>query len=97
MSYFAGSVDLVPGSVHAIPEEGLTLGRSTDAGLRIGSSQIARAHAQLRVVDDALEVVDLGSTNGVQVDGQRVVQARLRAGDRFTLAEAFDFEVVTAP
>jgi pSer/pThr/pTyr-binding forkhead associated (FHA) protein len=39
-------------------------------------------------------LVDLGSTNGTQVNGSRVTSMVLKPGDRLTLANRFDFEVV---
>lgn len=68
---------------------GLVLGRSEQADLRIDDPGVSRRHAEVRVVgegpDAGLQVVDLGSTNGVVVDGRRVERAALADGSRVTL------------
>ncbi len=51
---------------------GLVIGRSPTAGLRLDDPSLSRAHCQVDVVPDGVHVVDLGSTNGVSVDGHRV-------------------------
>ena len=46
---------------------------------------VSRRHAELRQEGAAYWIVDLGSTNGLEVNGKRVERARLRDGDRITL------------
>ncbi|HNA98669.1 MAG TPA: DUF3662 and FHA domain-containing protein [Marmoricola sp.] len=63
---------------------GIVIGRGSDVDLRIEDPGVSRRHIQIRVVDsDSGPIVsaeDLGSTNGMLVDGRRVDQARLRDG-----------------
>lgn len=95
LSYFTGaSVDLVSGAEVEIPAEGLIVGRSAGAGLRVASSAVARSHARIWPVPEGLAVEDLGSTNGTFVNESGVRTAVLRAGDRLTFAASFDFAVV---
>jgi pSer/pThr/pTyr-binding forkhead associated (FHA) protein len=95
LAYFTGaSVDLVPGTRIELPSEGLVIGRSADAGLRVASSQVARAHVRVRPTPEGLQIEDLRSTNGTCVNGRSVETALLRAGDRLTLANGFDFDVI---
>ena len=47
---------------------------------------MSRRHARL-LVTDILEVIDLGSSNGIQVQGQQVDRAVLKSGDRFKIGE----------
>ncbi len=62
-------------------ESELLLGR-TDADVTIDDPLISRRHAVVRVVDDALEVEDLGSLNGTWVNGERITEPkRLQSGD----------------
>ena len=56
------------------------IGRGTDSDLRIEDPGISRNHAELRREGGDVTVVDLGSTNGVVVNGRRVQQARLADG-----------------
>jgi DNA-binding NtrC family response regulator len=59
------------------------IGREEECAIRLPGNDVSRRHASLRK-DDAggdVEVVDLGSRNGVHVNGQRVSSAPLRRGD----------------
>jgi pSer/pThr/pTyr-binding forkhead associated (FHA) protein len=70
---------------HPLEPPGIVVGRGTDADLRINDPGVSRRHAEIRV--DAhgrsgidVSVVDLGSTNGMLVNGRRVQQAALEDG-----------------
>ena len=51
----------------------------------LADPNVSRRHVELRRDDNGWQVVDLGSTNGIKVNGQRVNQAALRPGDRITI------------
>lgn len=76
----------VNGMRHALQPPGLVIGRGTDADLRINDPGISRLHAEIRVsgrgTDLSLDIIDLGSTNGIVVNGQRVRHAVLTEGSR---------------
>jgi hypothetical protein len=61
------------------------IGRGAEADLQLTDTGVSRRHAELRPVDDGLEVHDLGSTNGTWLNGRRVQSASLREGDRVTV------------
>ena len=61
------------------------IGRGSDVEVRIDDPGISRRHAEVRVSGGTAAVVDLGSTNGLIVDGQRARQAALRDGSRIVL------------
>jgi hypothetical protein len=65
--------------------EGAVLGRSRDCDVVLDDPNVSRRHAELRRDGPAWVVADLGSTNGVKVNGRRVDQAPLEPGDRITL------------
>ncbi len=76
----------VNGTRHPLEPPGLVIGRGTEADLRINDPGISRLHARIRVqpADGVLrvDIVDLGSTNGILVNGQRVREAALPEGSR---------------
>ena len=62
------------------------LGRSDDAACVLRDPNVSRRHAELRQdASGQWEIVDLGSTNGVKVNGRRVTDAPLREGDQVTV------------
>lgn len=75
----------ISGTTYALGRATTRIGRGTDADLRVDDPGISRLHAELRRSGGDVTVVDLGSTNGVVVDGERVEQARLRDGSRVEL------------
>lgn len=70
-----------------VPAEGLEVGRAPESGLFLPEPEVSRRHARLQISEDldAVELMDLGSTNGVFVNGRRVETdpgpLRLQAGD----------------
>lgn len=57
-----------------LPEAGLTIGRSSGAGLQVSDDYTSTNHARLSKQGDAWVVEDLGSTNGTFLAGKRVTQ-----------------------
>ena len=70
----------VNGTTHPLRAPGLVVGRGTDADLRINDPGVSRRHVEFVVNGDDVEALDLGSTNGIHVDGTKVGRARLRDG-----------------
>jgi len=72
-----------------------TIGRSKDAECVLRDPNVSRHHAELRREEGGeWTIADLGSTNGVKVNGRRVSSTRLRSGDRVTLGTTtFEFDV----
>jgi hypothetical protein len=60
----------------------VVIGRSArDAQLVVRDASVSRQHALVERAMDGWYVVDMGSTNGVLLNGSRVARARIRAGD----------------
>ena len=79
----------VNGIRHPLNPPGLVIGRGTEADLRINDPGISRRHARIAVDGDGdyqqIVIEDLGSTNGIVIDGQRVRHATLSAGSRIEI------------
>src|SRR5215217_6282516 len=66
-----------------VGRSGAVVGRSRDCDIVLGDSNVSRRHAEVRPTDDGWTIVDLGSTNGVTVNGRRIRgSAPLRGGER---------------
>src|SRR5438445_8483975 len=63
----------------------LLLGRHPECDIQIDSRKISRRHCCIAQVSDYLVVRDLGSTNGVRINGTRVAEGRLTSGDELTI------------
>jgi hypothetical protein len=73
------------GTRHEVTKRNVVLGRSRDCDLQLTDANVSRRHAELRQEGASYWIVDLGSTNGMEVNGKRVKRAKLRAGDKITL------------
>jgi hypothetical protein len=72
----------VGGHLVAIPPAGAVIGRSPDADIVIAANEVSRHHAQIVPERDGWSLADLGSTNGVLLNGRPLgVPTRLSAGD----------------
>ncbi len=76
----------VNGTRHPLQPPGLVIGRGTDADVRINDPGVSRRHVEFTVGGGdsglAIEVHDLGSTNGMLVDGHRISRTRLQDGSQ---------------
>jgi FHA domain-containing protein len=61
------------------------LGRSRECDIQVEDPNVSRRHAELRQEGSTYWIVDLDSTNGVEVNGRRVKRAKLDSGDMFTV------------
>jgi len=79
----------VNGMRHPLSPPGFVIGRGTEADLRINDPSISRRHAEIRVQGtgpgQSIQIVDLGSTNGIVVNGQRVESSPLGEGSRIEI------------
>jgi pSer/pThr/pTyr-binding forkhead associated (FHA) protein len=63
----------------------LLLGRHQECDIQLASRKISRRHCCIAQVSDYLVVRDLCSTNGIRINGVRVNEGCLRAGDELTI------------
>src|SRR4051795_12751308 len=74
----------------------LLFGRHEECDVQLNSKKVSRKHCCIAQVSDYLVVRDLGSTNGIRINGARVAEGMLRSGDELTIGN-FRYQVHTAP
>ena len=86
----------INGTRHPLVPPGLVVGRGTEAQLRISDPGVSREHVEFsigrtsgdgRARDLQVEVRDLGSTNGMLVDGQKVTSAGVGNGSTVVIGK----------
>ena len=75
----------VGSTTYALTGPTTRIGRGTDTDLRIDDPGISRNHAEIRQQGGDVTIVDVGSTNGIVINGRRVQQARLEDGSAVVL------------
>lgn len=73
------------GARNPINAGGLVVGRGTETDLQINDPGISRRHARFRLDGDRLSVEDMGSTNGILIDGNAAQAATLYDGSQVRL------------
>jgi FhaA, N-terminal domain/FHA domain len=82
----AGALLLVAGRRMVVPAAGAVIGRSRECDVVLDDSGISRRHAQVKPQAGGWAIEDLGSTNGLRVNGARVQGAAdLQPGDRIEM------------
>ncbi len=61
------------------------LGRSRECEIQLDDPNVSRRHAEVRQEGASYWVVDLDSTNGIEINGRRLKRAKLEDGDRLTV------------
>ena len=68
--------------IEVSPGQSKTIGRGRQADINLDDPSLSRVHARVTAEPDGLLAVDdLGSTNGVLVNGRAQLSSYLRAGD----------------
>jgi hypothetical protein len=73
------------GQTRRVDKRRVVLGRSRECDIQVEDSNVSRRHAELRQEGATYWIVDLDSTNGIEVNGRRVKRAKLEPGDSFVL------------
>ena len=71
-----------PFSFRILPGNIKTIGRAKRADFIVDAALVSRVHCRLTAGATELEVIDLESTNGTFVNGERTDRATLKTGDR---------------
>jgi hypothetical protein len=67
--------------------ETLLLGRGHDCAIQLSDPNVSRRHAEIRREGDGYILFDLGSTNGTEVNGERIHRVPLADGDRILVGQ----------
>jgi hypothetical protein len=80
----APSLD-VDGRPFRMTKQVTVIGRATEADIVVDDPGVSRRHAEIHMLDGQARVVDLGSTNGTYLNGERVHAAALVHGSAITV------------
>jgi hypothetical protein len=72
---------------HDLGEDKVVLGRSRDCDITLDDPNASRRHAEIHRENGAFWIVDLKSTNGIEVNGRRVERARLTHADTILIGK----------
>ncbi len=64
----------------------LVIGRHPRCDVWLSSIEVSRHHCCMTTVEGEVVVRDLGSSNGLQINGRRVWSGRLKPGDTLSIA-----------
>jgi len=93
----------INGTRHPLQPPGVIIGRGTEAHVRINDPGISRQHVEFAVVSTGagpdvqlrVQVRDLGSTNGMLVDGHKVASVAVRDGTTVVIGKTTITVVIT--
>ncbi len=80
--------DGVNDTPYPIGPEGLVIGRAPDGDVVLTSQMVSRLHARVWFEEGVLMVEDMGSRNGIGLNGQRVTRSELNLGDELVIGDA---------
>ena len=63
----------------------IVIGRSSELDMVLIEDMVSRRHAKIQTTEDEIAIMDMGSTNGTFVNGEKVKKARLKEGDRILI------------
>jgi hypothetical protein len=75
----------INGAAHELRKPSVVIGRSKECDIRVSDPNVSRRHAEVRQEGTIYWVIDLGSTNGISVNGRQLKRSKLDEGDRITL------------
>jgi pSer/pThr/pTyr-binding forkhead associated (FHA) protein len=71
--------------IFELGERAVVIGRSTECDIQLGVQNVSRRHARVFFHNEEYLIEDLGSTNGVLVNGIKVVKCVLRNNDQIEI------------
>ena len=88
-------LELEGGETIVLEADEITIGRGTDNTVTLLAEGISRHHARLFPGDGVWGVADMGSTNGIKVNGKKVAKAWLKSGDKLAIGNVvYEFSLM---
>lgn len=92
---FIGLSSGLTGKTFIFADEKFSIGRSSDNFIVLTETSVSSTHAQIRKVEAGWKLMNLLSSNGTFVNGEKVTEKIIVPGDRVAFAEAeFVFSLV---
>lgn len=82
-----GSLVLPSGERVPLGDQTTLIGRVDECAVVLDDPKVSRRHAEIRPAGDAYRIIDLGSTNGTEVNGRKVSDQLLTEGDRIRIGD----------
>lgn len=82
------SSSAMPEQLFVIRRQATSIGRALDNDIVVEVAEVSRHHARIEWVNNQFQIVDLGSTNGMTVNGIRVQRSQIREHDNIMLGTA---------
>jgi FHA domain len=76
-----------PGVTHRISRITTAIGRAGNNDIVLNASSVSRFHARIVVASDSTYLIDLQSSNGCAVNGERISRLMINSGDIVTFGE----------
>jgi hypothetical protein len=73
------------GQRREVDKRRVVIGRSRECDIQVEDPNVSRRHAELRQEGASYWIIDLDSTNGLEVNGRRLKRSKLEDGDRVTI------------
>src|SRR5215831_7317066 len=72
-----------------LAQDVIKVGKLASSHLRLDDETVSRMHAVIEVTGpDEIHIIDLGSTRGTLVNGERISKARLQSGDEIMFGDS---------
>lgn len=75
------------GAEWSLEEPSYTIGRGPGVDIAVADAAMSKVHASVELVREGVRIRDMGSTNGLAVNGHTVAAADLKHGDRIAIGE----------
>jgi predicted Zn finger-like uncharacterized protein len=83
------------GSVFTVTKPRVFLGRGSSMDIQLKDAEVSRKHAMLEIRGDVATLVDMGTTNGTFMDGERIDREEISNQSEFTLGTTTLMLIVT--